>query len=56
MPRGRPRKNPLTVEVNNNVVGENQNPVETVTVNKKIYPGRCKSNLYGLWCGNSRYA
>lgn len=38
MPRGRPRKNPLTVEVNNNVVGENQNPVETVTVNKKSTP------------------
>lgn len=43
MPRGRPRKNqrqltlpnPLPVEVNDNVVGENQNPVEMVTVNKK---------------------
>ena len=35
MPRGRPRKNPLPVEVNDNVVGENQNPNETVTVNKK---------------------
>ena len=42
MPRGRPRKNPLpieaknpSVEVSSNVVGENQNPIETVTVNKK---------------------
>ena len=34
MPRGRPRKNPLTVEVSKNVVGENQNPNETVTVNE----------------------
>ena len=38
MPRGRPRKNPLPVETNNNVVGENKNPVETVTVNKKSPP------------------
>ncbi len=38
MPRGRPRKNPLPVEVNDNVVGENQNPVETVTVNKTSQP------------------
>lgn len=28
MPRGRPRKNPLPIEI------ENQNPIETVTVNK----------------------
>lgn len=35
MPRGRPRKNPLPVEVNDNVVGENQTPNEMVTVNKK---------------------
>lgn len=34
MPRGRPRKNPLPVEASSNVVGENQNPNETVTVNK----------------------
>lgn len=34
MPRGRPRKNPLPVEVSKNVVGENQNPNETVTVNE----------------------
>lgn len=34
MPRGRPRKNPLPVEASSNVVGENQNPVETVTVNE----------------------
>ena len=45
MPRGRPRKNPLpieaknpSVEVSSNVVGENQNPNETVTVNKKSPP------------------
>ena len=38
MPRGRPRKNPLPVEVNNNVVGENQNPNETVTVNEFHQP------------------
>lgn len=38
MPRGRPRKNPLPVEVNDNVVGENQNLNETVTVNKKSSP------------------
>lgn len=42
MPRGRPRKNPLpieaknpSVEVSSNVVGENEKPIETVTVNKK---------------------
>lgn len=34
MPRGRPRKNPLPVEASSNVVGENQNPNETVTVNE----------------------
>lgn len=41
MPRGRPRKNPLPIEVKNpsvevssNVVGENEKPNETVTVNK----------------------
>ena len=38
MPRGRPRKNPLPVEVNNNVVGEKQNPNETVTVNETPQP------------------
>lgn len=45
MPRGRPRKNPLPVEAknlpveaNSNVVGENQIPNETVTVNKKSPP------------------
>lgn len=38
MPRGRPRKNPLPVEVGNNVVGENQNPNETVTVNENPQP------------------
>ena len=46
MPRGRPRKNPLPVEVSSNVVGEIQNPVEntadksieTVTVNKTPQP------------------
>lgn len=38
MPRGRPRKNSLPVETNDNVVGENQNQVETVTVNKKSPP------------------
>lgn len=38
MPRGRPRKNPLPVEVNNNVVGEKQNPNETVTVNETTQP------------------
>lgn len=36
--RGRPRKNPLPVEVNNNVVGEKQNPNETVTVNETPQP------------------
>ena len=39
MPRGRPRKNPLPVEVNDNVVGENIAPTTTEnpqpTVNKK---------------------
>lgn len=34
MSRGRPRKNPLPVEASSNVVGENQNPNETVTVNE----------------------
>lgn len=34
MPRGRPRKNPLPVEASSNVVGENQNPNETATVNE----------------------
>ena len=43
MPRGRPRKNPLPVEVNDNVVGENKNPVETVTVNKTSQPVNKKS-------------
>ena len=38
MPRGRPRKNPLPVETNDNVVGETQNPIETVTVNKTSQP------------------
>ena len=38
MPRGRPRKNRLPVEVNNNVVGEKQNPNETVTVNETPQP------------------
>ena len=38
MPRGRPRKNPLPVEVNNNVAGEKQNPNETVTVNEPPQP------------------
>ena len=45
MPRGRPRKNPLpvvtenpSVEASSNVVGENQKPNETVTVNKKSPP------------------
>ena len=38
MPRCRPRKNPLPVEVNNNVVGEKQNPNETVTVNETPQP------------------
>ena len=39
MPRGRPRKNPLPVEVNNNVVGENTTPIANEssqpTTNKK---------------------
>lgn len=39
MPRGRPRKNPLPVEMNSNVVGENATPTPTEnpqsTVNKK---------------------
>lgn len=43
MPRGRPRKNPLPVEVNSNVVGENQNPNETVTVNEPPQPVNKKS-------------
>ena len=34
MPRGRPRKNPLPIEASSNVVGERQNPNETVTVNE----------------------
>ena len=42
MPRGRPRKNPISspVETESNVVGEgkNENPNETVTVNKKSPP------------------
>ena len=38
MPRGRPRKNPISIEVNNNVVGEKQNPNETVTVNETPQP------------------
>lgn len=46
MPRGRPRKNqrqltlpnPLPVEASSNVVGENQNPNETVTVNEFPQP------------------
>ena len=38
MPRGRPRKNPLPVETNNNVVGETENPNETVTVNEIPQP------------------
>lgn len=43
MPRGRPRKNPLPVEVSKNVVGENQNPNETVTVNENPQPVNKKS-------------
>lgn len=65
MPRGRPRKNqrqltlpnPLpveaknpSVEVTSNVVGENQNPVETVTVNKKSPP--VDVNQICMACGN----
>lgn len=38
MPRGRPRKNPLPVEASSNVVGENQNPNEMVTVNEFPQP------------------
>ena len=38
MPRGRPRKNPLPVEASSNVVRENQNPNETVTVNENPQP------------------
>ena len=38
MPRGRPRKNPLPVETNDNVVGETQNPVETPTVTETSQP------------------
>ena len=38
MPRGRPRKNPLPVEVNDNEVGENQKPNESVTVNEFPQP------------------
>ena len=49
MPRGRPRKNPLPVEVNDNVVGENQNPNETVTVNKKSSP--VNPNQICMACG-----
>lgn len=44
MPRGRPRKNPLPVEVSNNVVGENQNPNETVTVNETPQPTATKKS------------
>lgn len=44
MPRGRPRKNPLPVEVNNNVVGENQSPVEMVTVNESPQPTATKKS------------
>lgn len=52
MPRGRPRKNqrqltlpnPLPVEVNDNVVGENQNPIETVTVNENSQPTATKKS------------
>ena len=39
MPRGRPRKNPIPIEVNDNVVGENATPTPAgnpqPTVNKK---------------------
>lgn len=45
MPRGRPRKNPLSVEASSNVVGENQNPIETVTVNKNSQPTVIKKSL-----------
>ena len=38
MPRGRPRKNSLPVETSSNVVGENQNLNETVTVNESPQP------------------
>ena len=34
MPRGRPKKNPLSIEASKNVVGETENPNETVTVNE----------------------
>lgn len=44
MPRGRPRKNPLPVEASNNVVGENQNPNETVTVNESPQPTATKKS------------
>lgn len=44
MPRGRPRKNPLPVEVSKNVVGENQNPNETVTVNETPQPTATKKS------------
>ena len=39
MPRGRPRKNPIPIEVNDNVVGENTSPIVNEspqpTTNKK---------------------
>lgn len=52
MPRGRPRKNqrqltlpnPLPVEASSNVVGENQNPNETVTVNESPQPAATKKS------------
>lgn len=44
MPRGRPRKNPLSVEASSNVVGENQNPIETVTVNENSQPTATKKS------------
>lgn len=44
MPRGRPRKNPLPVEASSNVVGENQNPNETVTVNESPQPTATKKS------------